>query len=111
MIRTRGVLLIFLSMVLAVGAALVANRWLQARAAVPDSLPMSTVVTAAMDIPFGTMIQERHLATIQMLHGTEPAGSFKGVTEVEGKIARAPLLAGEILLAGRFTDQANGSTL
>ena len=111
MIRTRGVMLIVLSMVLAVGAAWAANRWLQARAAVPDSVAMATVVTAAMDIPFGTTIEARHLATIQMLEGTRPDASFKTIEEVEGKIARAPLLAGEILLAGRFTDQANGSTL
>jgi pilus assembly protein CpaB len=111
MVRSRGVLLIVFSMVLAVGAAWAANRWLQARAAVPDSMPMATVVTAAMDIPFGTTIETRHLATIQMLPGTQPESSYHAIAEVEGKIARAPLLAGEILLAGRFTDQANGSTL
>ena len=38
--------------------------------------PTAPVVTAAMDIPFGTKIEARHLATIQMLRGTEPAGSF-----------------------------------
>jgi pilus assembly protein CpaB len=112
MLRGRGPILIVLSLLLAVGAAWVANRWLQARAAPPDSgSPTAPVVTAAMDIPFGTKIESRHLATIQMLRGSEPPGSFHDSKEVEGKVSRAALLSGEILLAGRFTDQGNGSTL
>ncbi len=106
-------MLIVLSLMLAVGAAWVANQWVQARTAVPDALesPTAPVVTASMDIPFGTKIEARHLARIQMLHGTEPAGSFHDVKEVEGKVSRAALLSGEILLAGRFADQGSGSTL
>ena len=112
MFRGRGPILIVLSLFLAVGAAWFANRWLQARAAPPDpASPTTTVVTAAMDIPFGTKIEARHLATIQMLRGSAPSGSFNDLKEVEGKVTRAPLLSGEILLAGRFADGGNGSTL
>lgn len=112
MLRGRGPILIVLSLVLAVGAAWVANRWLQARAAPPDtSSPTTSVVTAAMDIPFGTKIETRHLATIQMLRGSEPPGSYHDSKEVEGKVSRAALLSGEILLEGRLADQGNGSTL
>jgi pilus assembly protein CpaB len=113
MFRGRGSILIVLSLLLAVGAAWVANGWLQARAATPDSgkSPTASVVTAAMDIPFGTKIEARHLATIQMLLGSEPTGSFHDIKEVEGKVSRAALLSGEILLAGRFADQGSGSTL
>jgi pilus assembly protein CpaB len=106
-------MLIALSLLLAIGAAWAANQWVQARTAAPDSMQSSTapVVTAAMDIPFGTKIEARHLATIQMLRGTEPSGSFHEVKEVEGKVTRAALLSGEILLAGRFAEQGSGSTL
>jgi pilus assembly protein CpaB len=98
---------------LAAGAAWVANRWLQVRAATPESATTRTapVVTAAMDIPFGTKVEARHLATIEMLRGTEPSGSFHEIKEVEGKVARAALLSGEILLSGRFADEGSGSTL
>jgi pilus assembly protein CpaB len=111
MFRGRGPLLIVLSLTLAVGAAWFANQWVQARTAAPEAVLTAPVVTAAMDIPFGTKIETRHVAQIQMLRGTEPRGSFHSAEEVEGKVARAPLLSGEILLQGRFADPGNGSTL
>jgi pilus assembly protein CpaB len=113
MLRGRGPILIVLSLSLAAGAAWVANRWLQVRSASPDSAPSPTapVVTAAMDIPFGTKVEARHLSTIQMLRGTEPSGSFHEIKQIEGKVARASLLSGEILLGERFADQGSGSTL
>jgi pilus assembly protein CpaB len=104
-------MLIFVSLLFAIGAAWVANRWLEARAAVIDAPQTSEVVTALMDIPFGTVVEPRHVATIPMLPGSAPKGSFKSVKEVEGKIARAALIAGEILLAGRFAEAGSGSTL
>jgi pilus assembly protein CpaB len=101
-----------LSLVLALGAAWVANRWLQLRTAGPAAGPKTTtVVVASMDLPFGTKIEARHLSTIQMLPGSEPVGVFHDVKEVEGKVARATLLQGELLLEGRFADQGSGSTL
>jgi len=113
MIGRRGPALIVVSLVMATGAAWVANRWVQARTANPTAtLPATTdVVVAAMDLPFGTKIEPRHLGTIQMLRGSEPSGAYHELKEVEGKVARASLLRGEILLDGRFADQGSGSTL
>jgi pilus assembly protein CpaB len=112
MIRRRGPILIVLSLVLALGAAWVANRWLQLRSATPDATQKTTsVIVASMDLPFGTKIEARHLSSIQMLPGSEPAGAFRELKAVEGKVSRATLLQGEILLEGRFADQGSGSTL
>jgi pilus assembly protein CpaB len=113
MIGRRGPILIVLSLVLAFGAAWVANRWVQARTAATASTAPSTttVVVASMDLPFGTKIEPRHLSTIQMLPDSAPGGAFKELKQVEGKVTRAAILQGEILLQGRFADQGNGSTL
>ncbi len=113
MIGRRGPVLIVLSLVMATGAAWVANRWVQARTAEPESSQPATtdIVVAAMDLPFGTKVEARHLGTIKMLRGSEPTGAYRELKEVEGKVARASLLQGEILLEGRFADQGNGSTL
>jgi pilus assembly protein CpaB len=64
-----------------------------------------------MDIPMGTKIEARHLAVIRMLEDTMPDGVFSAAAEVEGKVALAEIMKGEILLAGRFADQGGGSTL
>jgi pilus assembly protein CpaB len=112
MLSRRGPILIVISLLLAVGAAWVANRWLitqnERREATSDTVP---VAAAAIDIPFGTQVEPRHVAMIQMLKGTAPEGVFPASAAVEGKIARAPIMKGEILLAGRFADQGEGSTL
>jgi pilus assembly protein CpaB len=112
MFRGKSALLIVLSLVFAIGAAWAANRWVQARTT-PGGQQSATVsvVTAAIDIPFGTKVEERHLSVIQMLRGTEPSGSYRAIKDVEGKVSRASLLSGEVLLNARFADQGSGSTL
>jgi pilus assembly protein CpaB len=112
MLSRRGPILIVVSLLLAVGAAYVANQWLlsknQEREATPGTVP---VAVAAIEIPFGTKIEPRHVAVIQMLEGTAPKGVFPSAAAVEGKVARASIMQGEILLAGRFTEEGEGSTL
>jgi pilus assembly protein CpaB len=112
MLSRRGPILIVVSLLLAVGAAYVANQWLlsknQEREATPGTVP---VAVAAIDIPFGTTIEPRHVAMIQMLEGTAPQGVFPTAAAVEGKVARASIMQGEILLDGRFTEEGEGSTL
>jgi pilus assembly protein CpaB len=112
MLSRRGPILIVISLLLAVGAAWVANRWLisqnEQREAATGTIPAAA---AAIDIPFGTKVEPRHVAMIQMLQGTAPEGVFPTSAAVEGKIARAPIMKGEILLAGRFADAGEGSTL
>jgi pilus assembly protein CpaB len=112
MLSRRGPILIVISLLLAVGAAWVANRWLitqnEQREAASDTVP---VAAAAIDIPFGTRIEPRHVVMIQMLKDSAPQGVFPASAAVEGKIARAPIMKGEILLDGRFADAGEGSTL
>lgn len=112
MLSRRGPILIVLSLLLAIGAGFVANRWLieqnQEREATPGTMP---VAVAAIDIPFGTRVEARHVAMIQMLQGTVPDSAFSSAAAVEGKVAKAPIIRGEILLSGRFTQEGEGSTL
>ena len=112
--RTRSsVLLIGLSLLLAGTAAFVANRWMSERTAAVEASRQRTtrVVTAATDIPFGTMVESRHLTTVDMLDGTTPRGAYAKANELVGKVARADVFAGEILTARRFVERGAGSTL
>lgn len=112
MFSRRGPILVVISLLLAVGAAWVANRWLTAQAASTGSGPNTvTVLTAAIDIPLGTRIESRHVAPIPMLAETVPASAFKDLKVIEGKIAIAQIVKGEMLLAPRFADQGSGSAL
>jgi pilus assembly protein CpaB len=113
MFRGRALMLIALSLVIAAGATVAASRWLQSRAlASQQGRPQTeTVVTAAMDIPFGTKVEERHLASIEMIQGTAPRGVVHKKEDVMGKVSGGSLLAGELLIAERFAEQGQGSTL
>jgi pilus assembly protein CpaB len=112
MFSRRGPILIVISLLLAVGAAWVANRWLVAQAASTGSGPSTvTVLTAAIDIPLGTRIEARHVAPIQMLAETVPATAFNELKAAEGKVAIAEIMKGEMLLAPRFADHGSGSAL
>lgn len=112
MFSRRGPILIVVSLLLAVAAAWVANRWLIAQSASTESGPSTVpVMTAAIGIPLGTKIEARHVAVIQMLKDTRPDGAFQSAAALEGKIALAEIMKGEILFAARFADQGAGSTL
>ena len=112
MFSRRGPILIVVSLLLAVGAAWVANRWLISRDAEQEAATSTVpVAAAAIDIPFGTKVEARHVVVIRMLKDTAPDGVFPAVAAVEGKVARASIMKGEILLAGRFAEEGEGSAL
>ena len=112
MFSRRGPILIAVSLLLAVAAAWVANRWLIAQSASANVAPNTvTIMTAAIDIPLGTQIEARHLTTVRMLSDTVPDTAFQDAAAIEGKIAIAEIMKGEILHKARFADQGGGSAL
>lgn len=113
MLKKRGLILITLSLLLALGAASVANNWVQARIGTtaktePDA---STVLAAAIEIPYGTKLEARHVRTLHLPESAIPAGAIRNIEEVEGWIAKAAILPGELLMEGRFVEHNDGSTL
>ncbi len=113
MVKRRGVLLIFISLLMAVGAAFVANEWVVARV-MPDQqadIDSAQVVAAAMSIPFATKVEERHLKLVEMPEGLTPEGFFETVEDVLGKVSTTNISRGEILVTERFRVHSAGSTL
>ncbi len=104
MARGRGPALIAISLLLAALAAWIANRWIVSRsnpsvAQVPAMVP---VLSAAMSLPIGTTIENRHVAIVQMLQSQAPAGSFHDVKQLLGKVTSTNVQAGQLLLASMF---------
>ena len=113
MLKRRGIVLILLSLVMAVGAAFVANKWIVARV-MPDEDAESNsaqLVAAAMPIPFATKVEERHLKLVEMPEGLTPDGFFSEKDEVLGQVSTTNIARGEILVAERFRAHQAGSTL
>lgn len=113
MFKKRGLLLVMLSIAMGVGAAWVANNWVQGRMSsdtVADA-GNSAAMSAAINIPYGTKIEARHVRSVSMPKESIPDGAILTIEDVEGKVATAEILSGEILLKGRFVDHNTGSTL
>jgi len=109
----RSIVLIFISLALATAAAVLANRWVTNRAAAVDATRQSqiSVVAAATDIPFGAVIEARHLKKLQVLGRQRPPGSFTDPAQVVGKVATSEILSNEVLLDRRFVTPGPGSPL
>jgi pilus assembly protein CpaB len=89
-------------------AAAVANKWVANRLAGDRG---TTVVVAAIAIPFGQKIESGHVTTTTWPEGSAPKGSFSKVDEVIGKIANQEIVPDEPLLAHRVVESLDGSTL
>jgi pilus assembly protein CpaB len=96
------------------GAAWFANRWVQSQSGqIASSADAATtsVVAAAIDIPYGTKIESRHMKTIQIPTESVPQGVVMSEAEVEGYVANADIVANEMLLTARLAEHSVGSTL
>ncbi|MDQ2694287.1 MAG: Flp pilus assembly protein CpaB [Pseudomonadota bacterium] len=111
MVKRRAFMMFFFALVLALGAAYVANSWLRAHqqpVAKANSVP---VVVAALKIPFGQKIEPVHVKVVNLPAGTEPEGVYRAEAEAVGKVAKQTIFPGEILIGERVADQLSGSTL
>jgi pilus assembly protein CpaB len=111
MFKKKGLVLIVLSVLMSIGAALFANSYIQGRTSDDRSMTGTQVAAAAIGIPHGTKVEARHVTMVTMEKGSVPSGVIQTLEEVEGKIANAQILPGELLLSGRFVDHVSGSTL
>jgi len=111
MIKRRILPMFAIALLLGLGAAWMANGWIQARIQPAEAGDAATVVVAALEVPFGTKIDSSHIRTASWPVGSVPDGAFSDPAEVEGKIAKQAFFPGEILLEGRIAEHLGGSTL
>lgn len=113
MAKRRGVILIFLSLVMAAGAAWVANVWVNGQLVTQASAEPNVhrVVAAALAIPFASKVEGRHLKFIEVPMEVLPEGAFTSFEEVEGQVSTTAISRGEILVSERFAAHDRGSTL
>jgi pilus assembly protein CpaB len=113
MMKKRGFLLVALSLFMGVGAAWVANNWVQIRngeLATVDSNE-TAVVVASMNIPYGTKLESRHLSTIMVPPNMVPSDAVLDGASIEGQVATIDVVSGEMIMQSRLSEHGSGSTL
>jgi len=108
---SRTLLLIMFSALFGLGAVWLANNWLTARLDTSADSNMQNVVVAAVEIPFGQMVEAQHVKLVSMPKGTAPDDAFDAVEKAAGRIATFTLLQGDILRGARLAEHLGGSTL
>lgn len=108
---SRTLTLVALSLIMGLGAAWMANTWLSGRLNASPDDNMQSVMVAAVEIPFGTMLEAQHVAQLRMPKGMAPDDSFDSPEKAIGKIATFSMLRGDILRSARLAEHLGGSTL
>lgn len=97
------------SLLLAGGAAYMANKWITARAVPVAPVAAAHILTAAMNLQLGTKIAARHVSNMAVMPGQEPAGTFREFQEIEGKVTTVNVPAGQMLMASMFAKEGDGA--
>ncbi len=110
--KKRGiVVMLLISLMMAMGASALAMTWLQERMTERDAVDESSVVVAAMQIPFGQKVEAADLRMMELPPHAIPRGSFKRADEVVGRVASQTIYAGEVILKERVAEHLGGSAL
>ncbi|MCL7461214.1 Flp pilus assembly protein CpaB [Pseudomonas sp. NW5] len=110
--KLRTLLLLGFSVLFALAAVWLANTMLESRLAVREQAEdVTEVMVAALPIPFGRTIEERHLRAVSLPRNATPADSFANVGELIGKVATAEILEGDVVRRARVSEHLGGSTL
>ena len=80
--KKRGLLLVAISLVLGVGAALVAKNMVQDQATVAEDTNTKQIATAAIAIPYGTKIEARHVKMVALPDEAVPVGGIGTLEEL-----------------------------
>ncbi len=111
--KKKGIVaMLGISVILAMGAAGVANSWVQERMGGSGaSETNASVVVAAVPIPFGRTVQATDLRMMELPPHAIPPNSFDAMENVVGRISSQSIYAGEVILEGRVAEHMGGSAL
>ena len=111
--KRRGMFLVIFSLCMGAFAAWAANGWVNQRltANVAEEEGGKPVVVAAMDIPYGTKVEGRHIKITYLPEDSVPGTSFSALDGPAGMVATTDIQRGEVLVQTRLARHDGGSTL
>lgn len=86
--------LLVLALLIGLGAAVFASRWVAQR----GNLAATKVVVAAVDIELGSRLNPQMLTTVEWPSGSVPPGAFKDLKDVQERVMRVGVVRGDAIL-------------
>lgn len=94
----KAVVMLVLSVIIGLGATIVAAGWISQRANVAST----KVVVAAADIQLGSRLNSQMLKTVDWPAGSIPAGAITKADALENRVVKTSILSGEPLLEAKL---------
>lgn len=107
----RSLFFVLLSLIFGVGAVMLAQNWLKKTQPTNIAPDQALVITMAIDVPSGTVLERKHLS-LQTI--PKALASDQALTDVEGavgKVTKFPLLRGDTLHPQKLANKGEGSVL
>ncbi len=113
--NSRFLTMLIIALLLAGGAAWIANRWVESQSNVAQQVSSDVntvaVVVAASEIPFGSRIEATHIKLLEWPKASVPKDAFNEIQPVIGKVSQRSFVTNEILLKPQIREHLGGSTL
>ncbi|BDY05942.1 Flp pilus assembly protein CpaB [Ferrimonas sp. YFM] len=109
--NTRSMFFVLLSLLFGVGAVLLAQSWLKQRQPADGNPNQSIVVTMAVNVPAGTVLETRHLSMQPIPNELVPDDAVTATADVVDKVAKFPMIRGDILHPDKLAERGEGSVL
>ncbi len=116
--RLRGVIVLALALVLAIGAVYLVRTYIATRAAVTaaqtPAVTMQKVVAAAVPLKFGDRLGQENLREVEWPASSLPEGTFPTIGELlqgDPRIVLQPIEANELILATKVTGPGQRASL
>lgn len=101
--NARAMLMMTAAFVAALGATLLAAKWLDRKA----SAPLARIALAAGDLPVGHRITSSNVRMIDWPANNRPAGAFAAAVELEGRVIKSNLLRDEPFLETKLAPKGS----
>ena len=113
--RSASLVILAVALFMGVSAALLARQWVVRHAATPTAaVPMTTILVATAELPFGTQLTADNLSQIPWPSESVPEGAFASDASLlkDGpRLVLSPFVRGEPIVASRVTQPNQPASL
>ncbi|GAA5189390.1 Flp pilus assembly protein CpaB [Ferrimonas gelatinilytica] len=107
----RSLVFILISIGFGIGAVLLAQNWLKQGQPVAGDDERLPVVSMAISVPSGTILQEKHLVLRSLPKELVPDSALTDLQQAAGMVAKFPLIEGDFVSRQKLATKGEGSVL